>query len=71
MQAKFGKWQNMPRMSAEKKALQQELEEDCQSLEYMVRSGPETCLLLSLLFLLACPALPFVAPLLTTTGCRD
>ena len=36
MQSKFGKWQNLPRNNAEKKGLQAELEDDCQSLEYMV-----------------------------------
>lgn len=36
VQAKFGKWQGMLRSSAEGKTLQRELEEDCQSLEYMV-----------------------------------
>ena len=40
VQAKFGKWQTLPRSCAERKALRQELEEDCQSLEYMVRCLP-------------------------------
>jgi hypothetical protein len=36
VQSKFGKWQNLPRNNAEKKGLQAELGDDCQSLEYMV-----------------------------------
>ena len=38
-QAKFGRWQALPHSSADKKALRAELEEDCGSLEYMVRAG--------------------------------
>jgi DNA repair ATPase RecN len=36
VQSKYGKWQNLPRDNAEKKGLQAELEDECQSLEYMV-----------------------------------
>ena len=39
MQAKYSKWQNLPRGHPEKKGLQAELEEECQSLEYMVRGA--------------------------------
>lgn len=37
VQGKLAKWQAMPRSGMERKAVQQEIEEDCQSLEYMVR----------------------------------
>lgn len=36
VQGKLAKWQAMPRSGMERKAVQQEIEEDCQSLEYMV-----------------------------------
>ncbi len=36
VQTKFGSWQGMLRGGAQKQALQRELEDDCQSLEYMV-----------------------------------
>jgi hypothetical protein len=38
VQAKFSKWQTY-RGGAERKEKQSELEEDCQSLEYMVGCG--------------------------------
>lgn len=36
VQTKFSSWQGMLRGGAQKQALQRELEDDCQSLEYMV-----------------------------------
>lgn len=38
MQSKFSTWQTLPRSSVERRTLQRELEEDCASLEYMVRA---------------------------------
>lgn len=36
VQTKFSSWQGMLRGGTQKQALQRELEDDCQSLEYMV-----------------------------------
>lgn len=39
VQSKFSRWGNLPRTSAERKGLKGEVEEECHSLEYMVRVG--------------------------------